>query len=402
MMHSIPRRSLVQLAGSAALATLAPACRTGAPTPPEEDIERLVRFPGKAPLRLLTDRAPQLETPLHYFRQDFTPNEAFFVRWHLEGVPTIVDTRSFRLRLGGHVERSLALSLDDLRATFEPVSVVAVNQCSGNARSLFAPRVPGGQWRNGAMGNARWTGVRVEDLLDRAGVKAGAVDVTFGGLDAPPLASVADFVKSLSLDHAGDGEVMVAYAMNGADLPMLNGFPLRLVVPGWYATYWVKALDEITVLNRAFEGFWMKKAYLIPNNETANEAPGRPAKDVVPISRMSVRSTFVRPEPGETVRSGRPYRIEGLAMDDGAGIRRVEVSTDGGAGWRDAVLQPEIGRYSWRRWWLDWTPPRAGVHALRVRATNGAGEGQQEAQWNHGGYRRCVIERLDVPSAERA
>ena len=152
-----------------------------------------------------------------------------------------MDLRTWRLRVGGHVERPLELSMEDLRR-MEAVSVVAVNQCSGNSRSLFAPRVPGGQWMNGAMGNARWTGVRLGDLLRRAGLRAGAVQVVFDGLDEGPLPSVPDFVKALDVDHARQPEVLVAYEMNGAPLPMLNGFPVRLVVPGWYATYWVKAL----------------------------------------------------------------------------------------------------------------------------------------------------------------
>ena len=399
----LPRRSFVRLAGAATLAALAPAgCKKHSSAPPVADLDRLVRFPGKVPLRLLTDRPPQLETPLPYFLQDFTPNEAFFVRWHLSDIPTEVDTRTFRLRVGGAVQRPLALSLDELRTTFEPVTVAALNQCSGNARSLFDPRVPGGQWGNGAMGNAQWTGVRVKDLLARAGLAAKAVEVTFGGLDAPPLPSVPDFVKSLAVDHASDGEVLVAYAMNGAELPMLNGFPLRLVVPGWYATYWVKALDQITVLDHPFEGFWMKKAYLLPDNAFGDESPGHLATNVVPITTMGVHSIFLRPGPAEVLTAGRPCVVEGLAVDGGHGIRRVEISTDGGQGWSEATLQRDLGRYSWRRWRSSWTPPHAGAHTLLVRATNEAGEGQVTRQWNHGGYRRSVIERLDVSVGERA
>jgi len=152
----------------------------------------------------LTDRPPQLETPIHYFRQDLTPNEAFFVRWHLEGIPTSVDLRTFRLNVSGHVQQPLQLSVDDLRSKFDPISIVAVNQCSGNSRSFFEPRVPGGQWKHGACGNAKWTGVSMKSILDRAEVKAGAVDVSFNGLDVPPLPSVADFVKALSINHARD------------------------------------------------------------------------------------------------------------------------------------------------------------------------------------------------------
>ena len=356
----------------------------------------MVRFPEKRELILLTDRAPQLETPLRYFRQDFTPNEAFFVRWHLAGIPTHVDTGVFELQVDGHVQRSLSLSLDDLRRRFEPVSVIAIAQCSGNSRSLFEPRVAGGQWRHGAMGNALWTGVRLRDLLDAAGIRAGAVDVSFDGLDEPPLASIPDVVKSLAVDHARDPEVIVAYEMNGEPLPMLNGFPLRLVVPGWYATYWIKSLWHITVLDQPFGGYWVKTAYRVPNNPTGIETPDHLATDTIPINRFTVRSIFVRPEPDEKIAIGRSYDVEGVAFDYGAGIRRVEVSLDDGARWEDARLDPELGKYSFRRWRYRWTPRARGQYRLMVRATNNDGAGQPTHHWNRSGFMRCVIEDVRV------
>lgn len=359
-------------------------------------VEKLVRFPEKSELILRTDRPPQLETPLAYFQEDLTPNDAFYVRWHLEGIPTSVNTREFRLQVSGLVERPLAFSLSELRSQFAPVSLVAVNQCSGNSRSFFEPRVPGGQWQNGAMGNARWTGVRLRDLLDRAGVKSGAVDVSFGGLDRPALAATPKFAKSLSIDHARDGDVMVAYEMNGARLPMLNGFPLRLVVPGWYATYWVKALNEIQVLREAFHGYWMEKAYRVPASPDGNESPAHLAKETAPISRMTLRSVFVRPEPGERLRVRTPFEVQGIAFDSGSGIQRVEVSVNGGANWETAQLGPDLGGYSWRRWRFKWSPPTNGKHLLQVRALSKAGEQQPASKWNRGGYMRNVIEQTEV------
>jgi sulfite dehydrogenase len=357
----------------------------------------LVRFPEKTDLILLTDRPPQLETPLSYFHEDLTPNEAFFVRWHLANIPTKVSPDTFELSVSGHVDNELSLSLDDLHKQFEPVSVVAVNQCSGNSRKFFSPRVPGGQWGNGAMGNARWTGVRLSDLLKKAAVKAGAVEVSFAGLDRPPQPSVPSFVKSLAFDRANDGEVLVAYEMNGKPLPMLNGYPLRLVVPGWFATYWVKSLSEITVLKEKFHGFWMDKAYRIPNNPEIEETPGQLAKDTVPINKMPVRSLFVSPVSGTTVKAGAVAEIEGLAFDGGTGIAKVEVSTDGGKTWADASLDPEIGKYSWRRWRYKWTPAAAGGATLMARATNVAGQTQRpEQNWNRSGYARNGIESVDV------
>lgn len=360
------------------------------------DLRPLARFPEKAPMILLTDRPPQLETPLRYFLEDFTPNEALFVRWHFAGIPTEVNAAEWRLDVTGSVDRPLQLSLDDLRHRFEAVSLVAVNQCSGNSRGLFDPRVPGGQWRHGAMGNVRWTGVRLRDVLDGAGVRARSVEVAFRGLDQPPLSASPAFEKSLTLDHARDGEVMVAYEMNGQPLPLLNGFPVRLIVPGWYATYWVKSLSLITVRDTPLRDFWMDTAYRIPNNPDANEQPDHLAQDTIPINQFAVHSIFVSPEPGEAIAAGKPRELQGLAMDYGAGIQRVEFSSDGGRSWSDAALDPELGRYSWRRWRLTWNPRASGVYRCMVRATNRAGVTQLQSQWNRSGFHRGVIEHMDV------
>jgi DMSO/TMAO reductase YedYZ molybdopterin-dependent catalytic subunit len=354
------------------------------------------RFPEKEDLILLTDRPPQLETPLHYFRQDLTPNSAFFVRWHLSGLPTTVDLRTFRLNVAGHVKTPLSLSFHELATHFPAVSMVAVNQCSGNSRSYYDPRVPGGQWKHGAMGNARWTGVRLRDLLDAAGVRAGAIQVAVHGLDRPPLTSTPLFEKSLAIDHVRDGDVMVAYAMNDEPLPVVNGFPIRLVVPGWYGTYWVKALSHVIVSNEPYAGFWMDTAYRIPVTPDAQEAPTDLAKTTEPINRFSVRSIFVRPEPEETISVGRVYMVEGLAMDDGAGIRRVEISFDDTKSWTDAHLDSPIDKYSWRRFRLAWTPSTPGGYTLACRATNVAGRTQTIYQWNRSGFARNEIEKVAI------
>lgn len=246
------------------------------------------------------------------------------------------------------------------------------------------------------MGNSRWTGVRLKDILVRAGVKGGALQVGLRGLDIPPLSATPVFQKALMIDHARDGEVMVAYEMNGQPLPLLNGFPVRLIVPGWYATYWVKSLTYVTVLDKPLKTFWMDTAYRIPNNATAVEMPNHLDEDTVPISKFAVHSIFVAPEPGQVLAVGKLQRVQGLAMDYGAGIKRVEFSSDGGRSWSDATLDPDLGHYSWRRWRTTWLPNRSGLHRFMVRATNNAGEKQLEAQWNHGGYQRSVIEHMDV------
>jgi sulfite dehydrogenase len=363
-------------------------------TPESGDV--LARLPGKGPMRLVNDRPPCLETPWRYFRQDLTPNEVFYVRWHLQAIPSAVDLAAWRLKIDGAVDMPLELSMDDLRRIGDD-EVVAVNQCSGNSRGLFAPRVAGGQWHNGAMGNARWAGVSLAALLRRAGVRREAVQVTFDGLDEGPLSTVPDFIKALDIAHAMEPDVLVAHSMNGGPLPALNGFPARLVVPGWYATYWVKALDRITVVTEPYQGYWMAKAYKVPDNVAGIEDPAHLATQVVPISRMTVRSFFTMPAPGAELPRGQACEIDGIAFDGGSGIRKVEVSADGGTNWVAATLGPDLGRYSFRRWRFTWTPAGRGSQRLLVRATARDGQTQpREAGWNRGGYMRNVIEELSV------
>src|SRR5881397_3488131 len=266
----LDRRELMKRAGMAALATgfgSPRALALDSVTLPFDNGERpLVRYPQKRPMIGLTQRPPQLETPFSIFNDGaITPNNAFFVRYHLADVPYNIDPDKFTLEIKGKVDRPLKLSLKDIKK-LKAVELVAVNQCSGNSRGFFSPRVAGGQLANGAMGNARWRGVPLKAVLDKAGIMPGAEQVTFNGLDGPVVPETPDFVKALDIDHARDGEVMIAYAMNGADLPHLNGYPVRLVVPGYYGTYWVKHLNEITVVDNVYDGFWMKSAYRIPSN----------------------------------------------------------------------------------------------------------------------------------------
>ncbi len=355
----------------------------------------LVKADGKGSLLLLTDRPPNLETPLKYFLQDYTPDSVFFVRWHLAGLPIAVNADTFRLRVGGNVGKELSLSIDDLKTKFTPFTITALCQCSGNSRSFFDPRVPGGQWKNGSMGNAKWTGVKLKDILLMAGAKKNSIEVSFNGLDVPPMPATPDFEKSLQFDHAADGEVMIAYEMNGGPLPLLNGYPLKLVVPGWYATYWVGMLNNIQVLSTPFEGFWMKKAYVVPKGvPNGNESPDSIATNTEPISKMNVRSLFVSPEPNEVMAVGRQTDIQGLAFDGGYGITKVELSADSGKTWLPAKLDADLGKYSWRRWHYSFTPAQKGSYSLQVKATNAIGQTQPLHQWNHSGYMRNEIETI--------
>jgi DMSO/TMAO reductase YedYZ molybdopterin-dependent catalytic subunit len=394
----LSRRRFLSGLGAAGAALLAPpGAATAGPVDPLLAWRPRARYPQKTDLIVLTSRPPQLETPMDYFDRAITPNEAFFVRYHVSPVPTSVDLDRWRLRVHGQVERSLELTLDDLRQ-FPPARITAVCQCAGNSRGRFAPRVLGGQWGDGAMGNAEWVGARLRDVLQAAGVRPGAVDVTCNGLDAPALPSVPDFVKSLPVERLMRWpEVLIAYEMNGRPLPMLNGFPARLVVPGWYATYWVKNLSDIVVTDRPFDGFWMKSAYRIPDNECGCVEPGTAPERTVPIHRMTVRSFMAPPAPlGFEGRVGKSLVLQGVAFDGGTGIRAVEVSDDAGQGWRAATLGPDLGVFSFREWSLVWTPSRPGAHSLLVRAVSGAGETQpMDPRWNPAGYLRNVVQRAE-------
>src|SRR5882762_6444088 len=293
--HLITRRRLLGVAGVGALALTSPSwaeTTIDLPLPGGPGARPITTgFPQKGPMILQRTRPPLLETPFEVFDKGvFTPNDQFYVRWHWAVIPTEVDIDKFTLTVRGHVNQTLSLSLNDILHGLPRVQLAAVNQCSGNSRGLFQPRVPGGQWWHGAMGNARWSGVRLKDVLDRAGVKAGAVAVRFNGMDGPVVPDGPDFMKSLTIDHARDEEVLLAYAMNGAQLPLLNGFPLRLIVPGWYSTYWVKMLNDIEVLARPDSNYWMKTAYTIPDTPYASITPGESGFTSVPISRMVPRS----------------------------------------------------------------------------------------------------------------
>ncbi|RZN30292.1 molybdopterin-dependent oxidoreductase [Bradyrhizobium sp. Leo121] len=355
-------------------------------------------FPQKGDMILQRVRPPLLETPLDVFdRGVFTPNDQFYVRWHWAEIPNSVDVNAFRLAVRGHVDRTLSLSITDILRDLPRVELAAVNQCSGNSRGFFSPRVPGAQWANGAMGNARWAGVRLKDVLDRAGVKAGAVQVRFKGLDEPVVPEAPTFRKSLAIDHARDGEVMIAYAMNGEQLPLLNGFPLRLIVPGWYSTYWIKMLSDIEVLDKPDDNYWMAVAYTIPDTPHASIAPGQSGVKMVPINRMVPRSFFTSITDGASFTAGTRVPLRGIAFGGDTGVAKVEFSSDGGKSWQPARLGDDFGKYGFRQWQTDVALADKGDHALMVRCTNSAGEVQpDEPNWNGSGFMRNVIETVQV------
>lgn len=404
MSAALSRRTLFRQAGIAGLAAFAspgwaqPVVHL--PLPGGVDERQISRaFPQKGGMILQRTRPPMLETPFEVFDKGaFTPNDEFFVRWHWSFIPTSVDAREFRLNVHGHVDRPLSLSLKEVLA-MPQIEYAAVNQCSGNSRGFFQPRVPGGEWGNGAMGNALWTGVSLKTVLDRAGVKAGAVQVRLNGMDNPPVKDGPDFIKSLSVDHASDGEVMIAYAMNGEQLPLLNGFPLRLVVPGWYATYWMKMLNDIEVLDSPDTNFWMKTAYTIPDTPHADIKPGQTGVSFVPINKLNPRSFITNIKAGAKLAAGDPTTVRGIAFGGDTGVKRVDFSHDGGKSWEATYLGKDEGKYSFRQWRTRFTPEK-GDHTLMVRCTNVRDEVQpDQPNWNPSGFMRNVIEATPVSAA---
>ncbi len=367
--------------------------------PFENGYRPVVALAQKRPLIMLSPRPPLLETPFSVFdRGILTPNDAFFVRWHLSMIPEKIDASAHRIAVTG-TERTLSLSLANLKNDYEQVTIVAVNQCSGNSRGFFGPRVAGGQWQNGAMGNARWKGVRLRDVLAKAGLKAGTKQIQFQGLERAPITSTPLFRKSLDLDVAQNENVIIAYEMNGAPLPVLNGFPVRLVVPGYFSTYWTKMLAHIRALDTVDDNFWMKTAYRIPDTPNNGVLPTDKGFPTIPIGPMRVRSFATNIIDGGTLAAGNP-EIRGIAFDNGSGIAKVELSADGGTTWLPTTLDADAGPFSFRRWStrLDLVPSRSLV--IACRATSNAGVVQPvEPVWTPGGYLKNNIETYKVTVA---
>lgn len=358
----------------------------------------LVAYPQKRPLMRITTRAPHLETPFEVFNESLlTPNDAFFVRYHLANIPTRIDPAAYRLRVHGQVRQTLDLDLATLKSLGEAVTVVAINQCSGNSRGYFEPRVFGAQLGHGSMGNARWVGLPLRTLLNHAGVLDGARQVTFRGLDQPVLPATPSMTKAIDIEHALSAEPLIAWSMNGEDLPLLNGYPLRLVLPGYFGTYWIKHLSEIEVIDHEFDGFFMQKAYRVPDNDCQCLPAGSALTESRPIGRLPVRSFVTSLREGQTLHLGQNQALRGIAFDGGSGIHSVEISDDGGRSWLPTRLGENLGNYSFREWRTEWAPRQRGVVHLLVRARNARGDTQPaQPTWNPGGYARHSIESLPL------
>ena len=319
-------------------------------------------LPGKQSLIRRSVRPPNYESPVGFFDAAITPNDQFFVRWHLSDIPRI-DPGSWRLHVSGDaVARAFDVGLEELRRDFEPAELVAVCQCAGNRRGFSAPRVAGVQWGSGAMGNARWKGVRLKDILARANLQKGAVEIAFNGSDRAPLEATPIFTKSIPTWKATEENTLVAYEMNGAPLPHWNGFPARIVVPGWTATYWVKQVSEIRALSQPLTSYWMSTAYRIPKGKfpVIDRFTSQETETSTPITEILVNSLMTNIVDGQRFASNQPILVKGIAWDAGYGIRGVEVSVDEGRSWQSADLGASQGRYSFRPWQITHLPRASG------------------------------------------
>ncbi len=358
-----------------------------------------IAFPQKRPLITYSDRPPLLETPREVFTSALTPNDLFFVRWHMPIIPTYINQRTFTMHINGEVETELKLSLKDLKSEFEQVELTAVLQCGGNNRTAFNPTASGIQWGVGAMGCAHWKGVRLKDVLKKAGLKKGAEWIGFNGLEKAVYNETANFVRELALEELHD-EVILAYEMNGEDLPYLNGYPLRLILPGIYSDSWIKMISNITVTKERQKLHFMDHAYRIPDNECECETPESLAQKTKPIEEMNVNALIGYPTTGTKVKNGADLVVRGVAFDGGHGIKKVQISIDGGEIWSDAKLDDGTqSKYAYRAFSYTFKPMQSGNVSILCKASNEKGEEQpfaQDIKWNHGGYKYNGIDEVTV------
>lgn len=330
---------------------------------------------AKSPLVIHSERPLQAEGSFEVLEPFETPLSGFFIRNHHD-VP-IVDPKSFTLVINGLVEKPLKLNLKDLNK-FSKKSLYAVVECSGNKRAFEVPAVGGIQWENGALGNAHWVGVTLKEVLKQAGIKKEARFITVEGADKPALPNTPAFIRSIPLEKALKDDTLLALEMNHEPLPLLHGGPLRLVLPGWYAQNWIKWIQRITVSEKEDEGFYMKKAYRLPNGK--------------PIQELLVQSLVVSPKPEEWVRSG-PVQIKGKAFSGAGYISEVRVSLDGGKKWKNARVKPLHPEGGWQEFEVSFHLAKSGRVRVLSRAKDSAGNRQPlKHVWNPGGYVRNAVQ----------
>lgn len=348
---------------------------------------------GLAKDRLIVRSArPQdLETPVHLLDSWITPNDLFYVRSHFY-TPSI-DQSTWSLVVDGEVDKALTLTLADIRR-LPSTTVVVTLECAGNGRAFFEPPVAGVQWGKGAVGTARWTGVRLRDLLRMAGIRTSARHVWLDGADQG-VGRAPDFVRNLPLEKTLDADTLLAYEMNGQSLPVPHGFPLRAIVPGWEGAYSVKWLTHIRVSDREHDGAFVQAGYRYPRRPVAPGATVS-AADMEPLTGMVVKSVITSPVAVATMAEV-PVRVRGFAWAGEAEIAGVDVSTDGGRTWQRARLGPDRARWAWRQFEHEWRPPAPGSYVVMSRARDTGGRTQPIVpDWNPSGYLWNAIDRLRV------
>ncbi|MEX2262479.1 MAG: sulfite oxidase [Bryobacteraceae bacterium] len=334
---------------------------------------------------------PNLETPVQLLADWITPNEVFFIRCHL--APPDVRLEDWKLQVTGLVRQPVTLAMDDLKRLPEITQVVTL-ECAGNGRAFFNPRTEGDQWERGAVGTARWTGVRLADVIRKAGGLPAAKHVVFNGADNTGDES-ADFVRSLPIKKAMYPHTMLAWAMNGQTLPAVHGFPLRLIVPGWTGNHSVKWLAKIELRDGEHAGPSMLQSYRVPSGLVMPGAPVTPDETKL-ITALPVKSIITAPTDGSYVPPGR-VRVQGAAWAGESEVAKVEVSLDNGWAWQPATLGPDTARYAWRLWHFDWKANEKGSFLLMARATDSQGRVQPTTQaWNPDGYLWNVIDQVRV------
>lgn len=352
-------------------------------------------------LSLISDRPLNMETPPHLLDDEVTPAARMFVRnnGHAPEV-TPEAAAAWTLTIDGEVENPLTLSLDALKNEFEAVTLRLLIECAGNGRRFMKPETQGGQWTFGAVSCAAWTGVRLSDILARARPRAAAVYTAHKGADLhlsgdPDKDAIS---RGVPIAKAMEPHTLVAFAMNGADIPSLNGHPLRLVVPGWPGSCSQKWLTRITLRDTEHDGHGMTGySYRLPAYPIA---PGAdiPEADMRIIESMPVKSLITAPQTGARVKAGETFEVRGHAWAGDDEVAALEISDDFGATWRAARLEPAANRYAWRRWTIGMTLAQRGYYEVWARARDDKGRMQPPTPpgWNPRGYNNNMQHRIAV------
>lgn len=376
-----------QISGAALAVGAAPVLAWAFPDTPDNKID----LHGEDGMIVRSFRFLDLETPVEYLNTWLTPVPHFFVRNHMHE-PSELDPAIWKLSIGGEVENPVTLSLAQLSA-LETHSVVNTLECAGNGRSLHRPQVPGIQWGKGAVSTGKFTGPRLRDILQRAGVNSSGKHVMFRGLDEVP-GKVPPFIRSIPIEKALDSDTLIATQMNGAPLTKHHGFPARALVPGWIGAASIKWLTEVKVLDSEFVGNFMNPGYRFPNQPVK---PGDAVKpeDTHVLTALNVKSVISSPVDGSTLRPGK-ISVHGAAWAGEADIAKVEISTDGGTNWKPATLGKEQTHYAWRLWRHEFAA-KPGEYSVLSRATDTQGRVQPESPaWNPSGYLFNAIDEVKI------